>query len=147
MPSQLQTIRDVKPRQCYDEASHRAYAVARAREAGRQIVVDGRTLLAFANRGRWIAMCPHCRSGIALAADYDFAACFGTGCHRTFTSIEWPLERFDIEATLGKRPMLNQNWGYRRGFHRDALAPAETVDELLADNARHRDDIAAGGRV
>jgi len=120
----------------------RNLVIARARKVGRSVIIDARTLQAYVNAGRWVADCPHCNSGIAIHPEWTFASCLG--CLRTFADIAIPAEWKEIEAVLVERPMQHQHWlcsAQRTKWVGRGLVdmPAETVEELGAENAEKLD--------
>jgi hypothetical protein len=120
----------------------RTLVVARARQVGRSVTVDARTLQAYVNAGIWVADCPHCNSGIAIHPEWSFASCLG--CLRTFADIAIPTDWKDIEAVLVERPQQNQHWlcaAQRTKWVGRSLVdmPAETVEELDTENAEKLD--------
>ena len=84
------------------------------------------TLVAYVNRGRWVADCEadRCDAGIAVSPNWKTAACFGCGAR--YKKVKWPRDRKKAELVLEKRPVMNsRNW---RG---------ETLAVLRAENAAH----------
>ncbi len=144
MASKLLVARDLvagNPRTFEDEQSA---AVARASVRGRTVIADPRALVAYVNDGRWVADCPHCRTGIALDPAWPGGCCWGTGCYRTFSAVIWPDDRIEIEEALVGRPLMNQHWGFARGVALDASKPAETVADLQLENERFLTPLAEG---
>jgi hypothetical protein len=92
------------------------------------------------NHGRWIAKCPFGCGGAEMV-DFDRPSFFCCGCRNTPTFnrpviVVVPENREAIEAVLLKRPEHpNRNW-----------RPGETLDDLIAENEAHAQEITAGPR-
>jgi hypothetical protein len=134
---------------CRSERDYRARVAARASRAGRSLVVDARPLHVIVNAGKWMALCPHCNAGITIHPEWGFAACLGKGCYRVYSDIRVPANWMDIESALEVRPQQRQHWlcgAVRTRFYGKGgeQLPSETVEELLAENERHREEV--GGR-
>lgn len=131
---------DVISGQPSTEEEYRALALRWAAKKGKPLTRSGDPLHAYIARGRWIAECPNCSSGIAVHPEWPFAACLGIGCHRFYETIEIPGEWNDIEEALLERHMKDQHWMCAEartkweGLGRQAL-PAETVADLIAQTA------------
>jgi len=104
-----------------------------ARQDGRELTEDRRTVVAYVNHGRWLANCPHCNGGIPCYQDRS-GVC--PDCGHVYR-VGWPDERKAIEAVLELRHLAaNQNW-----------LPHETVQMLVAENVAHGDRIPVAGRT
>ena len=89
----------------------------------------GEPVRAYVNWGRWVADCPHCRSGAMVVSRIDPVFwCVKCGMRgHEWRSVVFPANADDIEALLVMRPeMANRNW-----------RPGETVDGLRGENRTH----------
>lgn len=126
MAARLLVPRDHLKARPANESEYLAAAEKRAALAGRDVIEDERTLVAYVNHGMWVADCHYCNSGIAIHPEWGVAACLGLGCHRVYRSIEIPPEWQEIEAVLIERPMRNQHW-----------LTSESVEKLVEENVRN----------
>lgn len=84
---------------------------------------------AEANWGRWIARCPAglCTSAVQVRRWQQRFECTGEGGCGWTAPIQWPDDPEMIEAILGLRPdVRTRSW-----------LPGESLDDLIAENARH----------
>ena len=85
--------------------------------------------LAYANRGRWVALCPFLCGGAHEARDESFlcALCQNGGTGRPIALV-WPSpeDRKAIEQALAVRPVIAQNWNID-----------ENIWYLLVENVEH----------
>jgi len=121
MASRLLGPQQILSRHPADTSAYRERVIAKARRVGMPVQVDGRTLTAYVNEGRWVADCPHCFAGISIHPEWDFAACLE--CCRTYRSVTLPVTWPDIEAVLDVRPVRYQHWQTR-----------ESVEDLEREN-------------
>jgi len=113
----------------------------RAEARGRPVVENPETLEPYVQHGWWIADCPNCNAGISIHPEWPVAGC--RGCFHVYRAFTLPREWRDIERVLAQRPEKDQHWwssGVRTrmvtGHVRpDVVLPAETVDQLRAENA------------
>ena len=89
--------------------------------------VSNKIRKAFINHGRWLVMCPSCLSSEFLFGDKLFfcSQCRNQGNGGQLYKVTLPTKRKEIEALLGKRPIVNQNW-----------LPGEKVEDLEAENIK-----------
>lgn len=82
---------------------------------------DVRSVVAYANHGRWVADCPEDNGGIACAPGVTSGVCLDCG---HVYAVTWTTKVDQIEALMDARPESAQNW------HPDR----ETVADLEAQN-------------
>ena len=96
-------------------------------------------ILAYVNFGMWVAEC-QCKNAIALAPvpgthienvewpkETTVLQCKNCGLT---SSIQMPIDRYEIENVLSARPTANQNWW-----------PHETLADLRIENAVHSKEL------
>lgn len=112
--------------------------------------VEGEPVLAFINHGRWLARCKVCANPIYVSWQTPIVYCpeCGNGGSTSAWSVEFPVNREEIEAALVARPVEISNpsklirndveWAFNAravlpGLGRNWL-PGETVEQLMAEN-------------
>lgn len=136
MPSKMMTPRDLVKGHPATPDGYVEIAARRAQAVGRVLVTHAQPLVAYVNRGRWVADCHHCGAGIAIDPDSQSAPCLE--CFRVYTAIDIPLNRHAIEEALAVRPVKHQHWGYLRGVARNANVPGESLADLARDEGERR---------
>lgn len=87
---------------------------------------------AFVNKGRWIAVCPHCGGGeYAWEEGFFFCcSCLNSYMGHRYRRLVFPEDRIAIEDALAVRPLENRNWTIK-----------ETVADLVKENQDHVDEL------
>jgi len=93
------------------------------------VVVPHHGLSAFVSGGCWVCLCP-CGNAPAVDPEWRLAACFE--CGAIYHGIDVPKEWRNMERVLVARPKM---------AHRNAVAPPESVDSLVAENEAHGDPV------
>lgn len=90
--------------------------------------------------GRWVVNCK-CGSGIALHPQWQFAGCFL--CGRSWDKVEFPSDEFlaKVIKVLACRPAGSIRQNPKRFW---SWWPNETIDDLIAENVRHRWPVPEG---
>jgi hypothetical protein len=89
------------------------------------------TLYARVDLGRWIVVCPWCKSAQhASREDHRFfcVECGNAAIGGLWASVSWPNEWEDIEAILSRRPDKGNQWW---------TPGKETLADLQAENEAH----------
>lgn len=133
----MANARHVAPSQAALEkhwASHRVSRGERAPIPHPETFHPEMTVYACIREGRWAVLCPFCPSAqYGSPADPKFH-CVNCGLlthTNQWLRVLYPQNWQDIEKVLDVRPnMYNRNW-----------EPDETLDDLLAENLAHADEI------
>lgn len=81
------------------------------------------SIAAYISDNRWVADCPHCKSGIGILPGYHKATCLD--CGRIYR-VQLPKKWKTAEKILLARPPEHRHW-----------LPNETIDDLKQQNYEH----------
>lgn len=127
MQRRLKTCCDAIAGAPKNEGQMEAWVIQRLRTRGILPVKSKKVQSLYVNHGRWVVACSYCNNTIVSSPRLTTAICLECG---TAYKVEVPEDWDAIEEALVVRPIASQNW-----------TKETTVEELLAENQEHHDEI------